>query len=79
MYQEVQWGRFRMTAYIHVYVKARFVTSGQFQNRPARFQAVQPFRSPLLVLYDEYMLQNFTKAVRRKELGNNSTHDILCN
>ena len=29
------------------------------------------FRSWLLILYDEYMVQNFMQAVRRKELRNN--------
>ena len=37
------------------------------------------FQSLLLVLYDQYTVRNIMKAVRRKELGNNSTHDILCN
>ena len=37
------------------------------------------FRSWLLVLYDEYTARNFMQAVRRKELRNNSTHDIPCN
>ena len=46
--------------------------------RPASKLSSQ-FWSWLLVLYDEYTGWNFTQAVHRKELGNNSTHDILCN